>query len=134
MEFGVESPPQRVMRRRGIMSEFLDKAITAHSAWKGRLRNAIESGQAPDVASIRPDNHCDLGKWIYGDGACHQHLPEFQELKSQHAKFHQAAADMVEMIRKGDTAKARNDLDAGAFAGASMKVITAIANLRKKLN
>ena len=115
------------------MSEFLNKAITAHSAWKGRLRKAIDGGEIPDAATVRADNQCDLGKWIEGDGKSHQNLPEFQELKSQHTQFHKAAADVVELIKTGDKAKAQADLDTGAFAGISTKVVNAITNLRHKI-
>jgi methyl-accepting chemotaxis protein len=115
------------------MSEFLNKAIMAHSAWKGRLRKAIDGGEIPDAASVRADNQCDLGKWLNGDGKSHQNLPEYQELKSQHAQFHKAAADVVEMIKKGDKAKAQADLESGSFAGASTKVVNAISNLRHKI-
>jgi methyl-accepting chemotaxis protein len=115
------------------MTEFLNKAIMAHSAWKGRLRKAVDGGELPDATSVRADNQCDLGKWIYGDGKSHQSLPEFQELKSQHAHFHKAAADVVEMIKKGDKAKAHADLESGVFAGVSVKVVNAITNLRHKI-
>ncbi len=115
------------------MSEFLNKAITAHSAWKSRLRSAIEGGEVPDPVVAGADNQCDLGKWIHGEGKSHQALSEFQELKSEHAYFHKTAAGIVEMIKKGDKAKAGADLDSGAFAKASVKVVASIKNLRTKL-
>jgi chemoreceptor zinc-binding protein len=116
------------------MSEFLNKSITAHSAWKGRLRTAIDGGELPDAPTVRADNKCDLGKWLHGEGMSHQSLPEFQHLKTEHAHFHSAAADVIEMIRKGDKAKATADLDTGVFAHASQKVVASITNLRKKIS
>jgi hypothetical protein len=115
-----------------IMSEFLNKAITAHSAWKGRLRTAIDGGDVPDPSTVRADNLCDLGKWIHGEGKAHQSLPEFQALKEQHAHFHQAAAHIIDLVKKGDKAGADNDLMRGQFAAASGKVIASITALKAK--
>ena len=114
------------------MSEFLNKAITAHSAWKGRLRTAIDGGAVPDPATVRVDNVCDLGKWIHGEGKAHQSLPEFQALKEQHAQFHQAAGHVIGLVKKGDKAGAENELMRGQFNTASGKVIAAIGALKAK--
>ncbi len=116
------------------MIEFLNKTIVAHVAWKGRLRSAIEGGELPDAAMIRADDQCDLGKWICKIGTSYQHLPEFQELKSQHARFHRVAADVIEMIEKGDADMAHSELESGDYAKASMQVIAAIGNLRNKID
>jgi hypothetical protein len=115
------------------MSEFLNKAITAHSAWKGKLRTAIEGGEVPDAAKTRADNQCDLGKWIHGEGASHQSLSEYQQLKTDHANFHSAAANVIDLIKKGNKTQASTELDSGAFARASEKVVASITGLRKKL-
>lgn len=116
------------------MSDFLKKAIRAHTSWRNRLTTAIMDGNIPDVATVRSDKLCDLGKWIYGEGKSHEALREYQELKSQHAHFHQTAANVIDLIECGLKAKATADLRTGAFAEATTNVIIAITALRKKVS
>lgn len=116
------------------MYEFLKKALLSHTTWKNRLTAAIRDGSLPDVATVRSDKHCDLGKWIYGEGKSLETLPEFQELKSQHEHFHQMAGNVVDFIECGLRAKAEADLRTGSFADATTKVVIAIAALRGKVS
>lgn len=115
------------------MSEFLDKAITAHSAWKTRLRSALESGMVPDVNTVRGDNLCDLGKWIHGEGKELEVKPELQDLRAKHARFHVAAAAVVNLIAAKKKAEAAQSLESGEFAHASREVIAAITKLKAGL-
>jgi hypothetical protein len=109
----------------------LDKAITAHSAWKTRLRNAIQGKQEVDPPAISKDNLCDLGKWIHGDGSVHSTKSEFQTLKTRHAEFHLCASRVAQMVKDGKNADANEALDAPEFTGASSRVIAAIIALKK---
>jgi hypothetical protein len=113
------------------MTEFLDKAITAHSAWKMRLREAINGKQQVDPTAVGKDNLCDLGKWIHGEGCAHQSTPEYQTLKTRHAEFHVCAGKVAQMVKDGKTADAGKALDGPEFAGASTKVVAAIGALKK---
>jgi hypothetical protein len=115
------------------MSEFLNKAITAHSAWKTRLRSALDSGTVPDVSTVRSDNLCDLGKWIHGEGKELEARPEFQDLRAKHARFHVAAAAVVNLIAAKKKAEAAQSLESGEFAQASREVIAAITKLKAGL-
>ena len=113
------------------MGELLNAAITSHARWKGQLREAIDRGQLPDPSSVRADDRCDLGKWIYGEGKAYQTASEYQDLKILHAQFHETAASVVEIIISDDKANARAELESGALAAASMKVINAISKVQK---
>ncbi len=111
-----------------------DEAIKAHTAWKLKLSGYLRS---PDgslkAADIRLDNKCPLGQWIHGEGAKHSALPEFGTLKSEHAKFHVAAADVVTKADAGQNTS--EDVALGsqsAFAKASQSVVTAIMSIRRK--
>ncbi len=115
------------------MAEFLDKAITAHSAWKMRLRDAINGKQQVDPAAVGKDNLCELGKWIHGEGCGHHAKPEFQTLKTRHAEFHVCAGKVAQMVKDGKNADAEKALDGADFAGASTRVVAAIAALKKTL-
>ena len=112
-----------------------DEAITAHSAWKMKLSNYLRK---PDgslkVADIEVDNKCALGQWIYGDGAKHNGIPEYESLKAEHAKFHKAAAEVVKKADSGQSVT--EDIAIGAkspFAAASSAVISAIMAIKRKV-
>jgi len=115
------------------MTEFLDKAISAHSAWKTRLRDAIHGKQQVDPATVSKDNLCDLGKWIHGEGGSHNDKSEFQALKARHAEFHTCASKIAQMVKDGKNGDAEKALEATEFTGASTKVIAAIIALKKKI-
>lgn len=111
-----------------------DDAIKAHSAWKIKLSTYLRK---PDgslkAAEIEPDNKCALGQWIHGEGATHASLPEFTTLKSEHIKFHKAAA---EVVRKADSGKDTSEETAlggkSEFSTTSQAVITAIMVMKRK--
>ncbi|MGA7794565.1 MAG: CZB domain-containing protein [Candidatus Acidiferrales bacterium] len=70
-----------------------DHAIAAHSAWKGKLAKYLEHpDHSLQAAEIALDDHCELGKWIAGEGKQFANLPEYSTLKTEHSHFHKAAA------------------------------------------
>ena len=111
-----------------------DEAITAHSAWKLKLASYLKK---PDgtlkAAEVQQDNKCALGQWIHGEGAKHSHLAEYGTLKSEHERFHKAAA---EVIKKADSGQSvTEDVALGSksdFASASTQVVSAIMAMRRK--
>lgn len=111
-----------------------DGAIKAHSAWKLKLsaylRNPDGSLKADE---IQQDNKCELGKWIYGEGAKFSNLPEFIALKKDHARFHKCAAEVVKKADSG--AKVSDEVALGAksdFANASDAIVGALMTMRRK--
>lgn len=110
-----------------------DAAIKAHSAWKmklsGYLRHPDKSLKAVEV---EPDNRCDLGKWIYGEGAAMAARPEYATLKEHHARFHKAAAAVVRKADAGqDTAEETALGGKSDFAASSTAVISAIMAMKR---
>jgi methyl-accepting chemotaxis protein len=111
-----------------------DEAIKAHSAWKMKLSAYLRK---PDgslkAADIQVDNKCALGQWIYGLGAKWSSLPEYATLKSEHARFHKAASQVV--IRADSGQDTSEDIALGAkseFALASSAVVSAIMAIKRK--
>jgi hypothetical protein len=82
--------------------------ISAHVMWKQRLTAYLAgtSQEALDPETIKLDDRCALGKWIYGDGKPMEVLPGYEEVRSLHATFHQNAAQVVSLHLAGDTAGA----------------------------
>ena len=82
--------------------------IGAHVMWKQRLTAFLagESTESLDPETIRLDDRCALGKWLYGEGAAMSELPRYEEVRGLHAQFHQYAADVVNLHLAGNTAEA----------------------------
>lgn len=108
-----------------------DDAIAAHIKWKVRLSQFIDGTSAEKLnsATVCKDNLCDLGKWIYGDGAKYKAAPRYQDLVKKHANFHVCAADIVKKVEGGDKTGAKSSLG-GAFAAASKETVAAIMALK----
>ena len=82
------------------MIEEIYKAMDAHSMWRERLAKAIDDKHIEiPVETIKVDNQCAFGKWIYGGD-----IPEdiksseiFHNIISVHAEFHKEAAKIAEL-------------------------------------
>lgn len=110
-----------------------DDAIAAHIKWKVRLTQFIDgtSTEKLSSATVCKDNLCDLGKWIYGDGAKYKSKAQYQDLVKKHANFHVCAGDVVKKVEQNDKPAAKAALG-GAFAAASKETVTAIMELKKE--
>lgn len=110
----------------------LDDTIRAHVAWKIKLQSYLAGhGEKLDATRVSQDCHCDLGKWIHGEGgARHGALSEFRTLKADHAAFHQSAGRVVSAHDRGDKAGARMLLD-GEFSERSGRVVLAITAIKR---
>ncbi|MBK9322874.1 MAG: CZB domain-containing protein [Bdellovibrionaceae bacterium] len=112
-----------------------DEAIKAHSAWKMKLSTYLKK---PDgslkPSEIQVDNKCQLGQWIYAEGARLSSYPEYATLKSEHARFHKAAAEVVKKADAGQDTSEETALGAKSdFASASSAVVGAIMAIRRKV-
>jgi Chemoreceptor zinc-binding domain len=111
-----------------------DKAIASHSQWKGKLATYLRK---PDHSlqpnDILPDNKCDLGKWIIADGAKMASEPEFSKLKSEHTRFHKAAADIVRRANAGEKVAEETALGTSSeFTNASSAVVQGLMHMKTK--
>lgn len=110
-------------------------SIKAHKDWKVKLKNYLKK---PDgslkSAEVCLDNKCQLGQWIYGGGVRWDSLTEYATLKSEHAKFHKCAADI---IIKADSKQKMNEEemlgDTSDFGKISTNVIDAILKIKSKV-
>jgi hypothetical protein len=111
-----------------------DNAIAAHSSWKRKLAAYVQKpDRSLNAAEIGKDNQCELGKWIVDLGAQFSTLPEFAKLKSEHARFHKAAADVIRRADAGAKVSGELAIDAKSeFMNASREVVTAIAAMKSK--
>lgn len=108
-------------------------AITAHALWKMKLTNYIKK---PDgslkPSEIEPDNRCELGKWLHGEGKKHSASAEYKQLVEIHAKFHKAAANIVRRADAGENVS--EDVALGAkseYAHISGEITKLLMNMEK---
>ena len=115
--------------------EELDKAIGAHGMWKARLKSAVDTGKtdAP-VETIRQDNQCAFGKWLYGPAptAADQASDHLKSVKALHAQFHRTAASVAELALRGKKAEAEKMMAfGGEYAAISGKLTQAMMEWKK---
>lgn len=110
-----------------------DAAINAHIAWKKKLGTYLQNpDKSLKAAEVQVDNKCDLGKWIYGEGAKHAALPEYSVLKTEHAKFHKCAASIIIQADAGKSVTEEVALGSKSeFSVASANVVGAIMKMRR---
>ena len=84
------------------LKDQIKAAIGSHGLWKGRLRSAIDTGKSDvSVADARSDRNCAFGKWLQGLSSEAANCPDCKSTKELHAKFHQAAADVLSLAITG---------------------------------
>lgn len=108
------------------MSDFLDRAVQSHVQWKLKLLAAVSEGDPIDRSAAGVDDMCDLGKWIYGEGASLRGLPEFRDLQAKHKEFHDAVCAVADLIAAGRLDKAKHEIAHGRYKHASTETVDAI--------
>jgi methyl-accepting chemotaxis protein len=105
-------------------------AIAAHSAWSGRLRSAIGSRTLDvPVATVRVDNQCQFGKWLYGEqlSAAEKTTKQYSEVKQLHAQFHESAAKIAQLAISGQSEAAEEAMKPGSdFSSLSSRLTSAL--------
>jgi len=115
-----------------VHKEEINKAIGAHGMWKTRLMQAIETGKLDaTVDTVRMDNQCAFGKWLYGASldAKDKKLSQYEEIRSLHAKFHQVASQVVELALAGKKQQALQLMSLeGGYTEVSSKLTIAMSS------
>ena len=118
-----------------LNKEEIDKAIGAHGMWKTRLKQAIETGKSEvSVETIRQDNQCNFGKWLYGGSlsASDKSSIQYKAVRELHAEFHQCAARVADLAVAGKKGEADKMLAFGGdFTTASAKLTAAMMEWKK---
>ena len=111
----------------------LDNAFSAHRSWKDRLLAAVESGEVLDVATIKRDDCCDLGRWLHSEGRkLYGTKPQFTKLMETHSDFHAVTGVVAGIVNSKDHETAKALIGGSSqFASASMAVGMAILALKK---
>lgn len=87
----------------------IEEALGKHALWMSELRQAVLHAPADiDVESIRADNRCAFGRWLYGSSwsSAERASASYEEVRRVHAEFHQLAGEIVELAASGRTLEA----------------------------
>ena len=111
---------------------FLD-AMNAHVMWKQRLLKHLEgrSDERLDPAIVAQDHLCVLGRWIYDKGERYATSPIFIDVRNEHARFHEMAAQIIRMVDEGRPDQARKLLESD-YAHLSQQLQALIRRLARE--
>ena len=116
------------------MIEALDKAVSAHSAWKVHLRLAIMNGSSEfEPAIVKCDDKCEFGAWLYSgvlSDADRAQMP-YKVVHRLHAEFHECAACVLTHAISNRPEEA-SDLMAGSFDECSQRLMIALAKWKRE--
>jgi hypothetical protein len=113
----------------------IDKAIAAHARWKSHLRQAIETGKSDwTVDRVRPDNHCEFGQWLRERSVAEKMTDHYRTVVDLHGRFHQEAAQVLELALAGHRDRASNAMAVGSpFASISSKLTSSMVAWKRAL-
>jgi methyl-accepting chemotaxis protein len=79
-----------------------DAAISAHMAWKARIRSFLDGNTTLTREQAVSHRHCVLGKWYYGEGVDkYGSLAPMREMEAPHEELHKVIGAIVEAKHGG---------------------------------
>ncbi len=110
-------------------------AISAHSQWKLRLKQAIATGNITDDPQVVAlDTRCDFGKWMHGTTL----TPEIKAskpyivIKRLHAEFHACAGQILVLAENGKTNEAEKMMQ-GEFNVLAKKLMLTLTKWKTEM-
>jgi hypothetical protein len=115
--------------------ERIDAALASHEFRKGWLASVIESGSSEwGPQTVKADNHCDLGRWLYACPPEEKAMPHYDVVKHLHAQFHIEAGRILDIALRGDRDNAIAEMAEGRrYAEISAALIAELLNWKAKL-
>jgi hypothetical protein len=113
----------------------IDAAIVAHDEWKARLLAAVEAGSSDvDPDEVRADDRCAFGAWLSSVELDMKASLHYSRVCGLHARFHQAAAEVLKLALGGRGAKALTNLEFGSdYVSASVLLVDEMQLWRKEM-
>lgn len=101
-----------------------------------RLRNAMATRAFDQpVDTVRLDDHCALGKWLYGSTLTpsDKATDHYRKVIDLHAAFHDCAARVLDFALAGKNAEAEEMMafGGGEYPLASSKLVMALSDWKK---
>ena len=124
---------KKLNRRFSLISKKAIKdALIAHSNWKKRLQDAVETGQSEyKVDIVKKDNACQFGQWLNSLSKEDMESEDFLKAKNLHAKFHNIAGEILELALTGKKEEAVMRMQIGKLYSRISGEMTFALNLWK---
>ncbi|HIJ22409.1 MAG: hypothetical protein HON68_09200 [Gammaproteobacteria bacterium] len=88
----------------------LDKARSAHLAWKGKIRGFLDGFIEMDINQAVSHHDCVLGKWLDSEGReKYKNFHEMSSLDDVHAKMHAVVKKVIELKKDGKKGEAEQE-------------------------
>ena len=82
-------------------------AISAHQAWKARIRDYLRGTEELHREDVASHTDCELGLWLYSMGIkTYGHRPEMKSLEQNHQSLHEQIHAVITAKTSGDNAGA----------------------------
>lgn len=86
----------------------IGKVKSAHMQWRARLEAVLNGKAALRPEEVSSDRECEFGKWYYGsEGQQLSGHAFFKEVGEQHAKVHQYAHQIAELMKQDQQERAK---------------------------
>ena len=116
---------------RSDLGKNLTAGISAHSAWKRRLRDAIQGGASIDPAVAERDDACELGKWLAANAQMRSD-PNYGKVCELHRSFHKEVGGILRESLAGGKEKAAQRLESGSpYTKISSELVLAMAKWQR---
>lgn len=85
----------------------LERAKSAHMAWKVKLRGFLDGRAALTREQALSDHECAFGKWYFGQGLERfGHIAEMSQVREPHAEMHKLIRDIIDLTERGKISEA----------------------------
>ncbi len=113
----------------------ITRAIAAHAKWKFHLKEAIASGKSEKtVAEVAPEDRCEFGHWLLALPNADRQSAEWQKVRTLHADFHRAAANVLKLALAGKEDEATAEMAFGGnFAKVSSQLTIAMTDWKRSI-
>jgi Chemoreceptor zinc-binding domain len=112
----------------------INAAISAHTAWRQRFYDLIESELELNPLQVGQTNICKFGKWLEEEGKGLLTRENYDALRKLHTQFHQTAAKVVKFKKAGNRAQVQASLKLdGEFSQTSTQLINYLVAIREKM-
>jgi methyl-accepting chemotaxis protein len=91
----------------GVDGELVDRMLSEHGRWAYGLIQTIGSEEitaSPD--SVRPDDRCAMGQWLYSDARTALDPAVRAEVTDRHRRLHESAAHVLSLAAEGEIERA----------------------------
>ncbi len=113
------------------MKAEIEQALTAHAAWRKRFKDFLVGKASFDMEAVGDSHRCRFGDWLDHEGYRLMPAERRAEVQEAHDAFHRAAAEIVQKIKDGKYAQAKEDLASdGALNRASGRMIESLVRAK----